>query len=330
MKRWFLCLLVALILPTANASIGEPSDTVTDPLEEYGLIPQQDGGYLTSGGFRVSLELREGLVVGVRGQGLLDDPNLDFVASLLAAATGYGTEVSDAVRTFLQAQVAALSGQGEVALGIGIYLWRLRVSGEAPFEVDFSLVVQEIDQDSFQKVSHTLGPADAKYVIREFSDFQCPFCANYARRALPSIKEELLARGDVRFEYHHFPLRSIHANASRAAEAAECVAASHKPEAFWPYHDALFATQPDWQGLSDPTSFFEDLASELGGEVGSCLAEGRYADVVEAAYRHATETLRLTSTPTVFVNGIRIENPLELSAYLRLFGLIDALSAEGE
>ncbi|UCH25889.1 MAG: DsbA family protein [Trueperaceae bacterium] len=332
MKRWFLYLLAALILSTADASIGEPTATLLEPLQEYDPTLQQDGSYLTSGGFGFTLDVGNGLVVGLRGQGVLDDLNIEFVASLLDAATGYGADVSGAVQTFLQTRTAPLSGQGEVILGIGAYLWRLQVSGEAPFEVDFELAIQEIGADVFQETPHTLGPADARFVIREFSDFQCPFCANYAMRALPDIKEELLVRGDVRFEYHHFPLRSIHANAARAAEAAECVAENRTSEAFWRYHDALFETQADWKSLQDPIPFFEGLASELelDGEIENCLTDGRYADVVETAYRHATETLRLTGTPTVFVNGIRVENPLELSAYLRLFDLIEALSAVKE
>jgi protein-disulfide isomerase len=76
--------------------------------------------------------------------------------------------------------------------------------------------------------------------IVEYSDFQCPFCS----RAVPTIEQIKETYGDkVTVTYKNFPLESIHPNAFGAAVAAECVEKYAGEDAFWAYHDVLFANQ---------------------------------------------------------------------------------------
>src|SRR5690606_34118914 len=118
---------------------------------------------------------------------------------------------------------------------------------------------QVVADELFGPAAHALGPADATYVVREFTDLQCPFCARFAEQGMPVVRQ-LLERGDVRFEVHHFPLKSIHPNATVAAEASECVAdearsaggAQAGEDAFWTFTDALYAQQQRWAQLPDP------------------------------------------------------------------------------
>src|SRR5262249_30614944 len=79
------------------------------------------------------------------------------------------------------------------------------------------------------------GDPKAPVTIVEFSDFQCPFC-----KKSESTLEDVLAKynGRVKLAYLDFPLREIHAQAERAAEAARCAGEQGK---FWEYHDNLFA-----------------------------------------------------------------------------------------
>ncbi|MEK7383124.1 MAG: thioredoxin domain-containing protein, partial [Elusimicrobiota bacterium] len=83
------------------------------------------------------------------------------------------------------------------------------------------------------------GPANAKILIVEFSDFECPAC-RYAVKPL----HELLAlyEGKVRFVFKHFPLR-MHRWAPAAAIAAECAGRQGR---FWEYHDRLYDRQEEW------------------------------------------------------------------------------------
>jgi protein-disulfide isomerase len=84
------------------------------------------------------------------------------------------------------------------------------------------------------------GAADAKIVMLEFSDYECPFCGRFVRDSYPAIDREFIQTGKVRHVFRAFPLESIHKNAYKAHEAAACAGDQGK---YWPMHDRLFANQ---------------------------------------------------------------------------------------
>jgi protein-disulfide isomerase len=86
---------------------------------------------------------------------------------------------------------------------------------------------------------HLRGPHNARVVIVEYGDFECPACA----QAEPLIRLLLDQHPhDACIVFRHFPLREVHPNAERAAEAAEAAAAQGK---FWEMADTLFKNQLD-------------------------------------------------------------------------------------
>lgn len=87
---------------------------------------------------------------------------------------------------------------------------------------------------------HIFGNPDAPVTIVEFSDYECPFCS----RLHPTL-ERIVAEsdGEVRWVYRHFPLNSIHPQATPAAIAAECVARLGGNDAFWDFSQTLFDNQ---------------------------------------------------------------------------------------
>jgi protein-disulfide isomerase len=100
----------------------------------------------------------------------------------------------------------------------------------------------------------------------------------------------------VRLVFKDLPLPS-HALARPAHEAARCAGALGR---YWPYHDRLFANQPDFERA--------DLL-RYAGEVGlpraafeKCLEERRFAAAVEADVAQA-RALGVRSTPTFLING---------------------------
>lgn len=322
-------LLFFLLAHAAFAAIGEPPEELLAAVAEH-RPAAVEGGYELAAGVTFRAELSGGAVRVVTGDGTLTPEGTAVLADLIGAATGYGTAIAEPVATFLETRAFELAGQGRVPLGLEEYVLELEVTGTGPLHVEFRLALQEVPAAYFPEPAHTLGPEDAPYVIREFSDFQCPFCARYNEVAMPFVREELLARGDVRFEFHHFPLQSIHANALPAAEAAECVAAANGEDAFWAYADALFERQQAWQGLGDPSPYFVRLAQDIGlsaDGVASCLEERTYLPSVQEAYGAAVSTLRLSGTPSVFLNGFRVRDFLEPGGYLRLIELVDAFGA---
>jgi protein-disulfide isomerase len=305
-KQLFASLL--LVLGFAAAQISAPPAQLLTALE--GLNPTETAQGYRAGSVQFALENRGEALYCVSGEAILDQGGRQALAQLVGAVTGYGAGIAEPLAEFLDSRTTELAGRGEIPLTVEEFVLTLSVTGDAaPYNARFGLELLSVPAEAFPPSRHTLGPQDAEIIIREFSDFQCPYCAQYATGILPELKETLLARGDVRFEYHHLPLTSIHANAQLAAEAAECVTAANTPAAFWIYHDALFARQQAWAQLGDAQSYFVRLARELGlsnSGVAVCLNQERYTREVQEAFRVATQELGLNSTPSVFVGGYRV------------------------
>ncbi len=148
----------------------------------------------------------------------------------------------------------------------------------------------------------SIGSDDAKVVMVEFSDFQCPFCERFFKETLPQIKENYVDTGKVKFVYRDFPLSSIHPEAQKAAESAECARDQGK---FWEYHDVLFENRMDWTGVG--AAKFKEYASDLGldtSQFSECLDSDKYGDEV-LADMNAGQSIGVSGTPTFFINGKR-------------------------
>jgi len=88
------------------------------------------------------------------------------------------------------------------------------------------------------------GNPNAKVIVAEFSDFQCPFCKQWTDLSLRQLRSKL--GGDVALAFLHFPIVQIHPNAGNASLVAVCAGQQGK---FWPMHDLLFARQQEWANL---------------------------------------------------------------------------------
>ena len=83
---------------------------------------------------------------------------------------------------------------------------------------------------------HTIGPDDARIVLVQYGDFECPYSFD-VQKVVHEVRETF--PDDVRYAFRHFPLR-YHANALRAAVASEEAARQGQ---FWPFYDRLYANQ---------------------------------------------------------------------------------------
>lgn len=168
-----------------------------------------------------------------------------------------------------------------------------------------------VDDDSVK------GDDDAPVTIIEFSDFECPFCgayygsndeliANFKSRdptwepAYPKIMEEYVETGKVKYVMRDFPL-SFHANAQKAAEAAECAGEQDK---YWEMHDILFENQEDLSVES-----LKEYAEEIDGidteEFEACLDDGDMTNEVKQDFSDG-QAAGVGGTPSFFVNGKQV------------------------
>ena len=84
------------------------------------------------------------------------------------------------------------------------------------------------------------GDPDAPLTVLAASDFQCPYCRDFAERTLPYLETEYINTGKIRLVFLNLPLPQLHPNATAAHEFAMCAADQDR---FWPVHDLLFKYQ---------------------------------------------------------------------------------------
>jgi len=170
---------------------------------------------------------------------------------------------------------------------------------QQPAQPSVPQIIQvSLDDDPFK------GNENAPVTIVEFSDFQCPFCGRFYEQTLPSIIENYVDTGKVKFVYRDLPLDSIHPNARPVHIAAECADEQGK---FWGYHDMLFDNQSEWGRLpaADLQSTLTKYASDLGLESASfeaCLESDAIADEVNKDTLDAAR-YGATGTPAFFIGN---------------------------
>ncbi len=147
--------------------------------------------------------------------------------------------------------------------------------------------------------SPSKGPSDAKITIVEFSDFECPHC-RVLHSTLQSIETEY---PNVRIVFKNFPLTQIHPWAETAALGAHC-AYQQKASSFWQVQDLIFDNQDviSAENVWDKIIGFASQAGLDPDAMKTCMASSEAKQAI-AADRAEGESLSITSTPTVFVNG---------------------------
>jgi protein-disulfide isomerase len=148
------------------------------------------------------------------------------------------------------------------------------------------------------------GPGDARVTVVEYSDFQCPYC----RQLHQGLRTLASSYPQVRFVFKDFPLVKTHPWAMTAALAARC-AYVQDPRAFWKLHDAIFDNQNaiSLENVRQKMIEFAAAASLDTRTFRACMAGSQSAQAVEANIQEA-HTLKIVSTPTVFVNGRRMND----------------------
>jgi protein-disulfide isomerase len=201
----------------------------------------------------------------------------------------------------LNTKTIALSIGGVLATILLLFgAWKL--SSKPPVQEKVDITVEAND--------HIQGNKNSKVVLVEYSDFQCPACKAYhpvVKTLMKKYKDQIL------FVYRHYPLAS-HKNGPRAAQAAEAASRQGK---FWEMHDLLFKNQDAWATEKDPTEMFVEFAKELKIDTNKFKKD---IDLDELKNRinsnHDSGNLyRIASTPTFFLNGVKLDPPQSLDEF---------------
>jgi protein-disulfide isomerase len=162
--------------------------------------------------------------------------------------------------------------------------------------------------------ARTKGRPDAAVTIYEMSDFECPYCRDFALETMPGLEREYIRPGKVRFTFINLPLTSVHQHAVAAAEVAMCAARQGK---FWPVHDRLFQRQPQWAPQQDPGPYLLALADSAGvdhARLADCVTRRATRPAIDADVA-AAHRAGGRITPTFYIEGGLIDGAAPLAVF---------------
>jgi protein-disulfide isomerase len=168
------------------------------------------------------------------------------------------------------------------------------------------------------------GNPNAKVIVEEYSDYQCPYCGLFATTAEIQLREEYIKPGKILFIFRNFPIADGYvANGYESHLAALATLCAGDQNMFWEYHDYLYQHQDgENQGYLN-ISRLEAFAVELhldSLKFNQCLSDQTHQDVLTADINRA-RALGVDGTPTFFVNGSMVN--ASPPNYQELFDAID-------
>lgn len=167
------------------------------------------------------------------------------------------------------------------------------------------------------------GNPNAKTIVAEFSDFQCPHCKKAAEELKPLLED---FREDVKLVYMFYPLdkkcnpffpQDGHRQACEAAFSAYC---ADEQGQFWSYHDLIFANQTQ---LSEAK--FLEFAQSLNlnmEKFKQCQQDPKTKEKIIASIQEGKKA-KVQGTPTVFVNGKVMKKWRSQDHWYEIFGRIE-------
>jgi protein-disulfide isomerase len=173
--------------------------------------------------------------------------------------------------------------------------------------------------------AHILGSGNAPIEIIEYSDFECPYSKLFFNDILPNLTQDYISTKKAKLIFKNLPLNSVHPNAHKAAEAAECAAEQGR---FWEMHDILFRN-----GVGGGIEAFRRYAVSISLDMekfNTCLdTNSTRQKVIDDFYRGIDSGVK--GTPTFFINGKMaptMKNYEEFKEYLDSLEINSSFSLE--
>ena len=183
---------------------------------------------------------------------------------------------------------------------------------KSPFQADLDLLKEE-QQPSF-------GAGDKAVVnLIVFGDFQCPVCQKEETELRKNLPD---AFGDkVRVYFNDFPLTTIHPWAMKASIVGRCM--YHEGQAaFWDYHDWIYSSQDQLtlENLDAKVQEWAKTKSMDAGKLKACTEDKAAAAEVDRSIAMG-RSLSVAATPTLYINGRKLEGALEWTLLSQLLQL---------
>lgn len=167
-----------------------------------------------------------------------------------------------------------------------------------------------------------LGDKDAPVSVVEFGDFKCPACKAWGERIYPQLKEDFIDTGKANLSYVNVLFHGE--ESTLAALAAESVF-KNDPDSYWEFQKALFDEQPEQD--HDAAWITVDKLVEVAGNTTDVDPEQLRKEIEGKAFKKQleednalVEEFKIESTPTVIINGVKLDDPYD---YERIKSLIE-------
>ncbi|MDZ5812674.1 thioredoxin domain-containing protein [Halorubrum sp. AD140] len=150
----------------------------------------------------------------------------------------------------------------------------------------------------------TLGDSDAGVLVQAFEDFTCPHCATYKLEHFPTIREDYVEPGDVRYEHWDFPIPVEEAWAVPVASAARGVGDREGDEAFFEFSAAAYESQGEYSGEAIGAA-----AEAAGADPCPAIADAQFSAYEDASSSDKSEgeSMGVSGTPMIFVDGEAVD-----------------------
>jgi len=168
------------------------------------------------------------------------------------------------------------------------------------------------------------GNPNAKVTVVSYDDFECPYCSQVHRTLFPELLKEYGDR--VAFIYKDFPLSEIHPWAIHAAVDANCLGAQ-SADAYWDFADFIHSNQQlvnqekgrdnQFAALDKSTRSEGDKFKLDSAKLQACIKDQKDGVVKESVKEG--ESLGVSGTPTMFVNGQMMDGARPIAEFRTLF-----------
>jgi protein-disulfide isomerase len=154
-----------------------------------------------------------------------------------------------------------------------------------------------------------IGKPDAPVSVTEWFSLTCPHCARFSHDTMPQIQSDLVGTGKLRYIFGDFPLDQV-------ALTAAMVARYLPPERYWPFCEALLASQDRWAfarnvNSTDEIAKMAALAGMSRDTFDKAIADAQLRDWILKQQDQASKIYNVDSTPTFIFNGPAEKNHRE-------------------
>ena len=191
---------------------------------------------------------------------------------------------------------------------VGFFLNLLIFSGQLTF-------AQSLPSVKSMVAERVLGNKNAPVEVIEYASLTCPHCASFHNGPWPTLKKEYLDTGRIKLIYRDFPTDQL-------AVAASMIAKCAPKSRYFGIIELMFKTQDKWRRSSNPRKALSNMGRLAGmsqATVEACMSNQAVFDGIMKQRDEGHKNFNIESTPTLIVNGKKVEGDLSLKEFRRIF-----------